>query len=50
MVYALDITIRAVWRESIILGPPKAQLPGNAQAHEQQSLVISGERSRPILR
>ncbi len=38
--------------ESVLLtgGPPKAQPPGNAQAHELQSLAISGERSRRAAR
>jgi aminomethyltransferase len=31
-----------------IKGPPKAQPPGNAQAHELQFLAISGERSRRL--
>src|SRR3984957_7386101 len=31
------------------LGPPKAQPPGNAQAHERQTLAISGERSRQAI-
>src|SRR5277367_3080037 len=30
----------------LLIGPPKAQPPGNAQAHERQTLAISGERSR----
>src|SRR6202022_182293 len=46
MVYHAEIAIRAVWRESFRLGPPKAQPPGNAQAHERQTLAISGERSQ----
>src|SRR5258708_25709669 len=46
MVYHIGIAIRAVWRESFRLGPPKAQPPGNAQAHERQTLAISGERSQ----
>src|SRR5258706_15197104 len=46
MVYDDSIAIRAVWRESFQLGPPKAQPPGNAQAHERQTLAISGERSQ----
>src|SRR5271170_14741 len=45
IVYHGLIAIRAVWRESFRLGPPKAQPPGNAQAHERQTLAISGERS-----
>ncbi len=48
IVYHARIAIRAVWRASLLIeGPPKAQPPGNAQAHELQSLAISGERSRP---
>ena len=43
-VYHRRIAIRAVWRESFRRGPPKAQPPGNAQAHERQTLAISGER------
>ena len=43
-VYHGCIAIRAVWRESFRRGPPKAQPPGNAQAHERQTLAISGER------
>ena len=46
LVYHAAIAIRAVWRESFRTGPPKAQPPGNAQAHERQTLAISGERSR----
>src|ERR1700693_3144462 len=46
MVYHDSIAIRAVWRESFRPGPPKAQPPGNAQAHERQTLAISGERSQ----
>src|ERR1700730_13514161 len=46
MVYHDVIAIRAVWRESFRIGPPKAQPPGNAQAHERQTLAISGERSQ----
>src|ERR1700732_2115605 len=46
MVYHHSIAIRAVWRESFRSGPPKAQPPGNAQAHERQALAISGERSQ----
>src|SRR6202011_3016332 len=46
MVYHDVIAIRAVWRESFRPGPPKAQPPGNAQAHERQTLAISGERSQ----
>ena len=46
LVYHAAIAIRAVWRESLRTGPPKAQPPGNAQAHERQTLAISGERSR----
>lgn len=45
IVYHGAIAIRAVWRESFRIGPPKAQPPGNAQAHERQTLAISGERS-----
>src|ERR1700722_17512019 len=33
----------------LLLGPPKAQPPGNAQAHERQTLAISGERSRQAI-
>src|ERR1700681_4202261 len=50
IVYHAAIAIRAVWRESFRLGPPKAQPPGNAQAHERQTLAISGERSQHKLR
>src|ERR1700688_4058691 len=46
MVYDDSIAIIAVWREYFQLGPPEAQPPGNAQAHERQTLAISGERSQ----